>query len=1082
MTERRVRQKQNNMGSRPTGMARRLSRRRFASNALRTGIVMIPLFSGVPLYAQTIQPFSIASPTSPQVSGATAASVLTAGTSSHVTTTDPGKPATEVLRGNGGRLGYKLAHPNVLTDTLSVHLGVGIMRQGVDFWIDSDTGSLYFQNPISASTSFSVYYRYIDGPVAAKQSSMFSGLELSLAGSATKLGLSFDLGFGTNKSSLYGLNLKSDFGKGKLDHFGGMLYFGNGLALNTPGKTPVAANVNPLSGLKQFITQQVSMQSGSAHFSADFQNIAKDFGAFQSLKDANAADKSALAQLAVLEKQKGLQRSGFAFGFAAPKGAPKTALGLALQSTDVQDGKGSFSRQSLLYDTGKLGLEIVNRRVDRSFGRLIDLSDDDKTAMALDVRRQFDPTATAAQVTAVDKTQVIKDAGLSRSGIHGAVSLTKTNALNFSQMSLRPTAMAESPHGGVERTSLAYSTKFFQMSVVDQTIANSFNLLPSLMDVEKAQFGNEYGLTKKSTNMAWQLSKLTKVSFSDLEYGTSTDALANVYSTALANSQDANAARRAANVGLVRRAITLDTKGLSLVAHESDVDQNFGRSADLALAAPDKKAIETDRGFKHMDLTAHLTSIKGLTLDSTVSDATNAIDHINHDSHRVSALYNYGKYTKFNLLDDADVVRSGGLLNGTEHSNSVFSQNLGKGFMLNLNRDALASYSGGAKTADTIVQDLKFDTPQMKFGQMSFENRRISLLGGSYEDTSNLNLHLKPEKTLLVNFQRLDIDRGDNRAAGSSAMDAVDVSWQATKQLAVVAGGSQTLTNNNTNADTVSIGLKGDPCKNLTIGAKFDEIHNTTNTKDTADFSLSNAKPIKFGPISELIVTAKYSALNDQRRLQNETMTGHLTFKMIKNEFLFDYAGITLPNGTTTINRTYSFKTDPDVKRTFHASFFYKDKTLITGNEALVRNFTADWKLSKDTNFVYAFGTSPEDPAGNIRDINTSNISLKRQLKKNGTLEGFYRLDDNRMTHVLARSIGLGYDRKVSANSHMNIALSKDANATVGKYDHSDHLHLGFEQTLSADHFITLSTEFRDHDLQGLQQQMQVNLDYRARF
>jgi hypothetical protein len=1060
--------------------------RHYGAAAATTGVVLLPFLCVAPVSAQSVQPFTLNSSGvpqtsgSPQFSGATIGSILNASLNQHVTTTDPGKVATEYIRGNGTRTGYKLAHANVLTDTISIHLNVARLKYGTDFWVDADTGNLYFQNAVSAANMLSVYYRYIDAPVAPKQSSMFSGLELSLGGK-TQLGFNFDLGFGSSKASMYGFNLNSTFGKNTGNKLGGMIYFGNAAPKTGAGALPVSANVNPLSGLKQFITQNVSMQSGKAHFSANFQDIAKNFGAFQSLKDAAGADKTALATLADLEKQKGLERSSFALGFDAPKGLPKTATGLSMQSTSIGDGKGALSRQSLLFDTGKLGLEIINRKIDRNFARIADLTDDDKTAMALDVRRQFEPGSTAAQVTAADKTQVVKEAGLAREGLHGNLALTKTNALNFSVMSLKPTLAAESVGGGIDRAGFGYSTKFFQMTAVNQSIANSFNLLPSLMDVEKAQFGNEHGLTKQSLGLNWQLSKVTKISFSDLHYGTSDDVLNAAYKNALASNLDANAYRRAANVGLLRRAFTYDSKNFSLAAHQSDVDQNFSRSADLALAAPDKKAIEADRGYNHDDITTHFTGVKGLTLDTMFSDATNPLEHIDHDAHKITALYNYGKYTKFNLADDSDLVRNGGLLNGTAHSAEAFNQNLGKGFMLNLTRDALTTYSRGAKTIDNLVEDLKFDTPQLKFGSMSYENKRISLLGGSYEDTSNLNVHLKPEKTVTMNFQRLDIDR-DNKTTGSSAMDEFDVNWQATKQLAVVAGGSQTTTNNNTNADTVSIGLKGDPCKNLTLGAKFDEIHNTLNTKDVADFSVSNAKPVKFGIFSNIILTAKYSSLNDQRRLQNETMTGHLTFDVRKNSFLFDYAGVTLPNGTSTINRTYSFKTDPDVKRTFHFSFFYKDKTLITGKEALVRNFTADWKLSKDTNFVYAFGTSPEDAAGNIRDINTANISLKRALKKNGTLEGFYRVDDNRMTHVLARSIGLGYDRKVSINSHLNFALSKDANATASTYDHSDHLHIGFEQTVSADRSITLSTEFRDHDQAHLQDLLQVNLDYRIRF
>ena len=47
------------------------------------------------------------------------------------------------------------------------------------------------------------------------------------------------------------------------------------------------------------------------------------------------------------------------------------------------------------------------------------------------------------------------------------------------------------------------------------------------------------------------------------------------------------------------------------------------------------------------------------------------------------------------------------------------------------------------------------------------------------------------------------------------------------------------------------------------------------------------------------------ASLNDQRKLQNETMTGHATWKIWKNEFILDYGGLTKADGSSTITRLY---------------------------------------------------------------------------------------------------------------------------------------------------------------------------------
>ncbi len=1021
--------------------------------------------------------FSIASQANGQPGGYTLPGLGASGSLSLVGGSESSNPGSDIFHGNGTATGYKLSHQNIIARTIKLRNNAGNLRPTVDFMLDSVTGAISFTQPVKLTEIISVYYQYTLKPTQSTVAAAFSGLHMNL-GANTSLGIALNFGAGDSKSSLFGLDLKSNFGKAGENHYGGLIYFANGQAnAAAPG-----SNASPISGLKQFLSQNLALSSGGAHFSAHYQDISKDFGGFQALKDGNAADKDALAQLAVMEKQKGLHELGFGFGFAAPKGSAAGSQGLSFSTNSIGDGKGSLKRDSAIFDTGKMTLEYVSRKADTAFARIADLSDSDKTSMALDIVRQFNPGATASQVTQAEKDQLTREIGLNRSGVHGQVALNKTNSFNFSQMSLTPTDRLVSPHGGVQRDAFGYSTKYFQFSMVNQSIANSFALLPTLDDLEKAQFGNEHGIKRQTTSLAWQLSKTTKIGYTDLKLRNSNDFVTDTAAAALAARTDPTAAVAAARSGLDRKTFTLDGKNFSLAARHSSVDKTFARSADVAVAAPEKAAIEADRGFQHTDLTAHLAAIKGLTLDTLFSSAVDSADKIGHDSHKVSMAYNLGKFTKFSLVDDADVTDTARVRNGIEHSNEAFTQTFGKGYILSLMRDASTTYAAGVKSVETVVQDFKFETPQLKKGSLSYENHRIASLGGAYEDTSNLNMHMKPTRDLQVNVQRLDIDRGDNIKAGSSGMDEVDVSWQATKQFAVIAGTSQTSTNNKTDSDSVSFGLKGDPIKNLTIGAKFDEIHSTTNTKDTADFSLSNSKPIKCGLITDLIVTAKYASLNDQRKLQNETMQGRLAFKIYKNEFLVDYAGISLPNGTSTIGRTYSFKTDPDPKRTFHGLFYYKVRTLVDGKEANVRNFTADWKLSKDTNFVYSFGTSPEDAQGNIRDINTANVSLKKQLKRNGTGEFFYRMDDNRITKVLTRSLGFGYDSKISSNSKFNLSYSKDTNMLATLYDRSDHVHLGFEQTLNPDHFITVSAEVRSHDRVDLQQDFQMNVDFKTKF
>ena len=152
-------------------------------------------------------------------------------------------------------------------------------------------------------------------------------------------------------------------------------------------------------------------------------------------------------------------------------------------------------------------------------------------------------------------------------------------------------------------------------------------------------------------------------------------------------------------------------------------------------------------------------------------------------------------------------------------------------------------------------------------------------------------------------------------------------------------------------------------------------------------------------------------------------MTGKAAWKICKNEFLLDYGGLTKQNGEITISRVYSFTTDPNPKKWFHGGFYYKVRTLIDGEEKLIRRFTADWRLSRKTNFVYTYGTLPEDDKGTILPQTKADVSLKQALRCDLGLEMYYRLGDDKTTKKLTRSLGFGIEGKLNKITKLRISV-----------------------------------------------------------
>ena len=1233
------------------------------------------------------------------------------GTTSKTPSLTPGTGQSEVLRGNGSGIGYKLSRGNIIAETVRVRAGSQVLKLNQDYWIDTASGSLILARAVRASDSISVYYRYLDGASATAGGSTMPGLQLNFGG-GTSLGLMYNTTAGDGSgldTSLYGLSLGGKLGGGGIGQFNGMAYFSktqlssnlvNGLA---PAGSDAAKAKPPVKeGVDHLITQNFALNSGKFQFHGDFQDVGKDFNGFQALRASNLNNKSVVDQLTALESEKGVKRLGFGMNLANdPKS--KTPGGLSLQWNKIEDSKGAISQQALGYsgqgfrfnyatrdvgahftsfkglreadkaqwekekglksaslsfglnlstnkkgevtsgfdyasqnfkdktgslsrdlislNTGGFGLAILNRKADAGFKRIADLSDADKTLLALDLYREFDPVAKAEQVTVADRLQVVKEAGLSRNALRLDDNLGKGGKFGYSQLHITnkptvdpksttaaqsaslsresfgvtttqfslnftsrkadagfnriadladveknnlaldtrrqfdPTAKVEqvtqkdrdllAKESGIERTNLrgqmlfgkggktgaltfgqytiadtpaatlsgggsraihgsllGYADRAFQLSFSSKVIGAGFNRMADLSDLDRVQFGKATGLSQQSINGSWQINKATKLMFSSFDVAGTGDAMQAAAALAIKNSTDVSVARKSAQSGLKRTTFSLATTGLSFSANQGSTDREFSRAVDLPILDADKPLIESERGTKRSDYSIHFARVKGMTVDGRFFDATDAELKRGHKIEKVDAQYVVNNKTNLAFKSDADLATLQGKKTGFDHTTFTFNQDIGKGYLVNLVNDSNAVYDKDTPTPQSARSNaFHFETPKTRANKFNYDMKRVTYLDGKYENTNNLNIHAKPNAALTFNYSRKEIDRGEKKPeAGaqspthladtaslvtplSETTEALDAQWQATKQFAVVFGFSQRDTTDKQNSDTVSIGLTGDPVKNVTMTAKFDEVHTDgKNTKDVADFAFTNAKPFQLGCIKDLLITARYASLNDKRKLQNETMNGKASWKIWKNEFLLDYGGLTKENGEITISRVYSFTTDPNPKKWFHGGFYYKVRTMVDGTERLIRRFSADWKLSRTTNFVYTYGTLPEDDKGLILPQIKADVALKHSLRPDLTFEAYYRNFSDGTTKKLTRSLGFGFEGKLNRTTKLSLAYSIDTLGDTANYDHSNHYHFLFDHQVDADHFVTLSSEIRSHDGKNLKDDVRANVDFRVVF
>src|SRR5262249_35639450 len=153
-----------------------------------------------------------------------------------------------------------------------------------------------------------------------------------------------------------------------------------GIGLDPKGKAPGGLQLDwsQIQDGKGAINQQsIGFISKNFHFNYATRDISEKFSAFKGLRESDKAQ---------WEKEKGLKTTGLSFGLNFATGKKPGAVGaLDFSEQTFGDKSGSASRQVLRLAAGGLGLTLLNRRSDKDFKRLNDLSDADKTAFALDL-------------------------------------------------------------------------------------------------------------------------------------------------------------------------------------------------------------------------------------------------------------------------------------------------------------------------------------------------------------------------------------------------------------------------------------------------------------------------------------------------------------------------------------------------------------------------------------------------------------------------------------------------------------------------------------------------------------------------
>lgn len=787
----------------------------------------------------------------------------------------------------------------------------------------------------------------------------------------------------------------------------GLKRIGMQTELNLGSGMSLSASSNQIKDKTDEISSQ-ALSFTSKSFKANFSTSEVGAG-FTRAKDLREGNRDQLA------KEVGMSRTNMGLEFAS-KGAAKDSPWNKLGFNTISDASGEIATQFGTLNFSKISLSYFHRSVDSGFSRLGSLSKDDLTQMALEIKQQFDPNATAQQVNDNDRKQVLSEAGIERTNMRANFSAGSINT-NMQMLEIGD------GKGAIERLNASISGKNFSLSIMDQSISESFEKLGHLAPVEKSQFNNERGMHR--TNMLGSLN----MGMGSLSLGFSK----------VTDSDGAS---------VVKQSLGFKNDKLDVNARFTEVDQEFNRVGDLA--DPDRGWMQGERGFKRMDLTANAKLSKQANIQS----------------------YYYNSRSS-----SSDAAR--------EQLRNQLNYTTGFGAQIKLFRDQYSSKGADGRETGYLHQWFRIDHSIKTLGGLNFmglhDTNTVVKQDGTETTATITHMHLesnKNKKTWGV-ADRKTVDFGDGRFENTQSFN---LSSKLSSKLNLT--GALTMIDRDSGSEEIrSYGLQWDISKRLKFSAEaMDKDGSNVDLTAKRTFSLSGIVSDRFLMFSNVKLTASRAVEDRQGKLSKETEAIKLETNVFKGSFIAEYGASRDVNGNHPLTRGFAFVSDRSENKRLKFDVSYKERDLGPGNPLDIRNYNVDYKLSSKTSLSYNYFSYKEKQDGKIEPVGGSSFKLATVLKGFGVAASF-KEESNFAARTDKDMYGLSLSGKLGWGALFEVGYSLDDISTPGGRTKGHTYKAKYDHQISADHYFTLSGELKTYETaNGTKKDIQARFDFNTLF
>lgn len=648
-----------------------------------------------------------------------------------------GYPATDYFTFSAFTVSIPLRHDGVVPGSVKVDVDGKALTVGEDFWLNRDTGRVYFRKIPDAGQAVIVNYRY-DPTLSTRkpeQNNLISGLGL---GNGLFLSFSGDNVNGT--PTFRSIGFSGLVGNGKTGVSGVALFTNrSGLGLSDIGSGGQSFDPSLTQGSDRLVLE--TLRAGALKL--DYQDVSTGFTDFNSAADSGADP----ATMQRLMKERGLKRMGFSINdLQFGQGSISESF------RKVSDGDDSINWRSLGIKQKTWTLNWTSRTINNDFWRFDDLAE-------------------------TDKDQLKNEAGLSRQSINGTMKAGKGN-LSFNESDI-----VQQDGNGIHRQSLDYQG-LYTFKAGRQSVGTGFNRFSSLPAPEQTSFSKEAGIDRQWADVAGPLGK-SKFSFDKNDIGSTLSGMLRMTDYTL---QSATYAFRHHERDVAQ--------SFNAFGNLNDADLNFATDGIGKIFNPGyqptpgdragfQRGLGLDRSGTRFDLTPGKwkASFATLKLNGPTDDAL-------YEAMNIAA----GKFTasmthtsvgqNFNLASLMDFEHAAlGNLAGLQRTDINAHFDATKGRTVDLQAMRASTDNGGASRTAFVLKDPKLeldlsarkvDAGFSNIGQMvDPENAWLSQLIGSSE--SEAKLKYQPNAKLHIEAWLANANGGPNQDV-QGARD-VSVMW-----------------------------------------------------------------------------------------------------------------------------------------------------------------------------------------------------------------------------------------------------------------------------------------------------------------